>query len=52
MIVEALRESTILEVRADGVAVRTKENPTIWPINRAQEDTGEQAVCDEFGCSA
>ena len=46
MIVEALRESSILEVRGDGVAVRTKENPTIWPINRSQEDNagGEQAV--------
>ena len=46
LITEALRESTILEVRSDGVSVRTRENPTIWPINRAQEENGalDQAV--------
>ena len=48
MIVEALRESSILEVRPDGIAVRTKENPTIWPINRAQEDGAEPVVSFHF----
>ena len=48
MIVEALRESSILEVRSDGVSVRTRENPTIWPITRAQARAQEEAAAAEI----
>ena len=47
IIVEALRESNILEVRSDGVAVRTRDNPTIWPITRAQARAQEEAAAAE-----
>ena len=52
MIVEALRESNILEVRSDGIAVRTRENPTIWPITRAQAKAQEEAAAAEAAAAA